>query len=98
MAYCDEFIELISASLDGALSPVQQEKLDAHLAQCPECRALLEELTSLHTAFSDLPPVAFPENLHERIMKAVAAEQVLPFAPPEKKDKTCAHGPRPPPT
>lgn len=85
MAHCDEYSELISASLDGALSPAETEKLNAHLAQCPDCRALLEELSALHAALSDLPPVEVPSGLTERIMAAVAAEQVLPFAPPEQK-------------
>lgn len=81
MAHCDEYIDLISAAIDGALSPVEQEKLDSHLASCPECRALYEELTALHAALSGLPPVEVPADLTEHIMDAVAAEQVLPFAP-----------------
>ena len=85
MAHCDEYIELISAAIDGALSPAETEKLNAHLTQCPECEALYKELTALHTALGDLPPVEVPADLTERIMAAVAAEQVLPFAPAEKK-------------
>ena len=57
MAHCDEYVDLISAAIDGALSPVEQEKLDSHLASCPECRALYEELTALHAALSGLPPM-----------------------------------------
>lgn len=82
MAHCDEYLELISAAIDGALSPAEREKLDAHLADCPECRALYEELAAVHAALLDLPPVEVPADLTERIMAAVAAEQVLPF---EKK-------------
>lgn len=85
MAYCDEYLELISAAVDGALSPAQRERLEEHLASCPECQALYGELTALHTALLDLPPVEVPADLTERIMNAVAAEQVLPFAPAEKK-------------
>ncbi len=85
MAYHDEYLELISAAIDGALSPAELERLNAHLAQCPECKALYRELSALHTALSDLPPVEVPAGLHDRVMKAVAAEQVLPFAPAEKK-------------
>lgn len=85
MPHCDEYLELISAAVDGALSPAEQKKLESHLASCPECRALYEELTALHAALSDLPPVEVPAGLTERIMDAVAAEQVLPFAPAGKK-------------
>ena len=48
MAYCNEYTELISAALDGALSPGQRKELDAHLAACPECAALYKELSALH--------------------------------------------------
>lgn len=85
MSYCDEYIELISAAIDGALSPAQREKLEAHLAQCPECNALYAALSALHATLADLPPAEVPADLTERIMTAVAAEQVLPFAPAETK-------------
>ncbi len=86
MAHCDEYIELISAAIDGALSPAETERLNAHLALCPECKALFEELTAIHTALGDLPPVETPADLTHRIMAAVAAEQVIPFAPMGKKN------------
>lgn len=85
MAHCDEYLELISASLDGALSLAQQEKLNAHLASCAECQKLYDDLSALHAALMDLPPVEVPAGLKDRIMDAVAAEaentKVLPFAP-----------------
>lgn len=90
MAHCDEYLELISASLDGALSPEAQEKLNAHLASCAECQKLYDDLSALHAALADLPPVEVPAGLKDRIMDAVAAEagntKVLPFAPKEKKN------------
>lgn len=85
MSCCDEYLELISAAIDGALSPEETEKLNAHLARCPECRALCEELSAVHAALSDLPPVEVPADLRDRVMAAVAAEKVVPFAPAEKK-------------
>lgn len=89
MAHCDEYLELISAAVDGALSPNQQEKLNAHLASCAECQRLFDDLLSLHAAIADLPPAEIPAGLKDRIMDAVAAEaenaKVLPFAPKEKK-------------
>ena len=90
MAHCDEYLELISASLDGALSPAQQEALEAHLAQCPQCKALYEELSAVHSALAELPPVEVPAGLTGRIMDAVAAEKVVPFAPAKPK-KTSSH-------
>lgn len=82
MAYCDKYAELISAAIDGALSPAEESRLAAHLAQCPDCKALYDELAVLHAALTDLPPVELPAGLTERVMAAVAGSQVIPF---EKK-------------
>lgn len=88
MAHCDESIELISAALDGALSPEEQVRLEAHLAQCPACKALYEDLNLIHQNLLDLPPVEVPQGLTERIMDAVAAEaaqsKVVPLPQPRK--------------
>lgn len=85
MAHCEDYIELISAAVDGALSHDEQEKLNAHLSACPACQNLYDDLTALHAALADLPPVEVPAGLKGRIMDAVAAEaentKVVPFAP-----------------
>lgn len=92
MSYCDESIELISAALDGSLSPEEQAKLEAHLAQCPDCKALYEDLSRIHQSLLDLPPVEVPEGLTGRIMEAVAAEaaasKVVPLPKPKKSART----------
>lgn len=85
MAHCDEYIELISAALDGALSPSEQARLGSHLVQCPDCKALYDDLNRIHNALRELPPVEVPVGLTDRIMKAVAADKVIPLAPTAKK-------------
>lgn len=90
MSYCDESIELISAALDGALSPEEQAKLEAHLAQCPDCKALYEDLSRIHQSLLDLPPVEVPEGLTGRIMDAVAAEAARPKVVPLPQPKRSA--------
>ena len=35
MAHCNDYIDLISAGLDGALTPQEAARLEAHLAVCP---------------------------------------------------------------
>ncbi len=85
MSYCDEYAELISAALDGALSPHEQARLEAHLIQCPDCKSLYDDLGRVHQAFLDLPPVEVPDGLSARILEVVAAEaaqpKVIPLSP-----------------
>lgn len=82
---CDEALELISARLDGALSPDGEAALEAHLARCPACGALLADLTELHAALDGAEEVPPPADLKDKIMAAVAAEQVVPFPAPKKR-------------
>lgn len=64
---CDEVLELLSASLDGEITPAQQAQLDEHLAQCPACRALQTELLGMEEALGSLE-VSAPAGLKEQIL------------------------------
>ncbi len=70
---CDGMLTLISARLDGMLSPQEEARLEAHLARCPDCRALARELEGLHEAMSGLSPAA-PEDFAGRVMERVLAD------------------------
>ena len=87
MSPCDEFVELISARLDGELSPFEEKRLDAHLAQCAPCRELADELADLHDAMVELPRLEVPAGLTEQITAAVASHNVTPITA-KKKSRT----------
>lgn len=78
MTDCDRALELISAGLDGALTPEEKDWLEKHLEHCPACRALDADLASLHQLLPTLAPEP-PAELKERIMDAVRAEKTVPF-------------------
>lgn len=87
MPYCEDYIELISAAVDGELSPLEREKLEAHFAQCPDCWALMNDLTAIHAALSPTvaaPLMEAPAGLKEDILSAVNASKVT--ALPVKKN------------
>jgi hypothetical protein len=44
---CEDVLEALDAQLIGTLSRGQAEALDAHLATCPECQALVEDARRL---------------------------------------------------
>lgn len=75
---CEEALELLSAALDGEVTPAQQAKLDQHLAQCPACRAIQAELLGLQSAWEGLD-VAAPAEL-----KAAVMEHLPPKKAPTK--------------
>ncbi|MBI1849431.1 MAG: zf-HC2 domain-containing protein [Planctomycetes bacterium] len=47
MAASDRFTDRLSDYLDGDVSPNERREIDAHLAQCASCRAVLEELRAV---------------------------------------------------
>ena len=54
MKLCEDYEHLISARLDGTLTPEETASLDAHLSQCPRCRAFAREMEALHDTMTDL--------------------------------------------
>lgn len=85
MDRCEHYTELISASLDGALTAAQQTELEAHLVQCAPCRALLADLKDLQDVLEEsLPPQEPPEALSQGVMERIRADSApIPF--PVKK-------------
>lgn len=74
---CDARLE-VSAYALGALEPAESQRFEAHLAGCAICR---EELALLQPAVDSLagevPHVAIPQELGERIMQQVRSEAAL---------------------
>lgn len=46
---------LLEAYLDGELAPAQSRRLEAHLAECPECRTFLQQRTALAAVLQHAP-------------------------------------------
>lgn len=71
---CEHYEELLSAALDGELSAEEQRELDEHLARCPACAALFDELSAQCAALRELD-CQFPDGLHERILDRLPPQQ-----------------------
>ena len=79
------FEELITAELDGELTPEQRAELDGHLAGCEQCRTFRDALSAVEGAAArhlPEPPAEFTAN----VMAAVRAQakqkkkgKLLPF-------------------
>ena len=64
MAECREWMEQISASLDGELSPEEEQALEEHLAECRDCRTAMALLQSMAKVMRE-DTVQPPEKLAE---------------------------------
>lgn len=77
---CERCTQLLSARLDEPLSREEEEWLQTHLAACPECRALAEELEELKAGFGELEEISAPEGFAQGVMDRIRSEKkVVPL-------------------
>ncbi|MDY3281604.1 anti-sigma factor family protein [Dysosmobacter sp.] len=80
MKYCEDYAALLDAYFDGECTPEEAERVRAHIAGCPGCRAYLNELALLRDAFPDEEDTEVPEGFADGVMAAIRAD-----AAPQKR-------------
>jgi anti-sigma factor RsiW len=70
-ASCERYHEAIGDLVDATLSSVDRRELEDHLAVCPECRALADDLRRLRTLARGLESRVPPPALWQRIERAI---------------------------
>lgn len=55
--------ELLSAYLDGEVSPAERTRVTSHIADCSLCQAELADLHSARSALRSLPMLDLPDGL-----------------------------------
>lgn len=71
---CERYLDLISARLDGPLSPADEAELTAHLNTCPHCRAIADDLANIHTSLTG-GTVTPPAELAEGVMGPIRGKR-----------------------
>jgi predicted anti-sigma-YlaC factor YlaD len=66
MVDCGQYRELMMASLDGEICPEDRATLEAHLAECPDCRRQYEELRKVSELVDE---IELPRPSKEDMMK-----------------------------
>lgn len=72
---CDRFELLIGDLVDGTLDGAPRHALEAHLASCPACSRLADELLVVRRSARALPPMDPPQAAWARVSSAVDAER-----------------------
>jgi len=65
----DHLGDLLSALVDGELSPAQSAAAQAHVARCPSCAAELDDITTARALVRALPALEPPFGFYERILR-----------------------------
>ena len=80
MKDCKQIEDLLEAYADGELNKEQAALVAQHVANCPHCKALLDEYLALNAAIADCAMQA-PEDFAERVMAAVDREKAVNVKP-----------------
>jgi anti-sigma factor RsiW len=67
---CDEFVELVTAYLDGALDRATEQRFVAHLTECDGCDRYLEQIRATVNALGHLPTQSLVPGARDRLLSA----------------------------
>jgi len=63
MTTCPDIQSRLSEFADGAVTDIERAAIERHLASCPACRDLLQDLHRIRRAAATLGPVAPPDHV-----------------------------------
>jgi len=67
---CREMVELMTEYLEGALSPLDRERFETHIAGCDGCRAYLEQMRATRNTVGMLADEPIPKRIQDELLKA----------------------------
>jgi anti-sigma factor RsiW len=70
---CRQFVEDVTAYLEGTLPEAVTARVDRHLADCPHCREYLSQMRQTIAATRELADHdvdTMPDDIRERLMRA----------------------------
>jgi anti-sigma factor RsiW len=68
----------VQAYFDGEVDAMSAADIERHMERCADCRAALEELEQIRTAFREIPQQRTPPQLRAQIMSALDREGAIP--------------------
>jgi anti-sigma factor RsiW len=69
---CEEFVELVTAYLEGTLPAEDRAAFDEHLALCPGCDRYLAQFRATIDLLGELPEESLSSPGRERLLDAFA--------------------------
>ena len=67
---CVEFVEVVTNYLEGAMTPAEAARLEAHIAQCHGCTAYLEQMRRTAVLVGRLTVEDIPAGGREDLLAA----------------------------
>ncbi|MEV4143909.1 zf-HC2 domain-containing protein [Amycolatopsis sp. NPDC049691] len=67
---CEEFVELVTAFLDGALDPGTEARFVEHLALCEGCETYLDQFRTTIAELGSLPAETLSADVRDSVLDA----------------------------
>lgn len=68
---CRRLWRLLSDYLDGELEAALCAELEAHLADCPDCRAMVDTLRKIIILYRSQAPTELPADVKDRLYRVL---------------------------
>jgi len=88
MKYCESYAALLDLFVDGELSLEEMLEVQAHLDECPACRAYVDDALAMRAAFPDVEDTEVPEGFSAGVLAAIQADSAARPVSARKKKKT----------
>ncbi|MCL4876382.1 MAG: zf-HC2 domain-containing protein [Anaerolineae bacterium] len=75
MKPCEHIPDELSAYLDGEASQAICDEIERHLAECENCRVLVDTLRQTIYLYRTLPQPNLPEKVRESLYKKLALDE-----------------------
>ena len=72
---CREFVEQVTAFLEGALSTEAEQDFVDHLALCDGCERYLDQIRQTSQALTNLPADALPADARSALLNAFRSDR-----------------------
>lgn len=67
---CQEFVELATDYLEGAMDDGTRERFDEHMAVCPGCEIYLEQMKKTVDRLGEIPVETISEEAQQALLSA----------------------------
>lgn len=67
---CNEFVELVTDYLEGALSPEDRARFEEHMANCAGCDTFLEQMRQTVAMLGRLPEESLSPTAQQKLLQA----------------------------
>ncbi len=72
---CRDLLDQLSGYIDGELEATICAEVEAHLAECPNCRIMVDTVRKTITLYRSQATTTLPSDVEERLFKVLKLEK-----------------------